>query len=244
MSTFIKRNTPIPARATKMFSTNADNQTEVEVSVYEGERLEVKNNNLLAKFDLEGIIPAAAGIARIEVVFDLDANGILNVTASDKQSNREVKTEISNSCRLSKEEVEAMVEDAKKFRSVDKEAKERMNLKLQLKAEMKDIRDTIDDPKFRINKPDYDEIERALEWLDQWFGGAEKAKPEEYKEQLRLLGEMVNPILTKLFKGQGLAARNMGLLFKRKRKIDMMITNQTQEYLQLKNEMNKRHHTE
>merc|ERR1712146_130675 len=95
---------------------------------------------------------------------------------------------------------------------------------------MKDIRETIDDPNFRINKPDYDEIDKALEWLTQWLGGAQSAKPAEYREQIKLLGDMVNPILTKLFKGQGLAARNMGLLFKRKRKIQDLIENQTAEF--------------
>ncbi len=238
MSVFIKRNTPIPARAAKMFSTNADNQTEVEVCVYEGVRAEVKHNNLLAKFSLEGIIPQAAGIPRIEVQFELDANGILSVKAEDKVSKRAANVVIENSCRLSSEDVERMVSDAKKHQKNDEEMQERTRLKLQLQSEMADLRQTIDDPNFRINKPDYDTIDNALTWLQQWM--AQNAKSKEIAEQLVKLGEIVEPILSKLFKGQGLAARNMGLLFKRKRKIELLIESQPEEYKLLKAEIDKK----
>jgi len=174
----IERNTTIPTRKSEIFSTAADNQTSVEIKVYQGERAMAADNRLLGVFQLVGIPPAPRGVPQIEVTFDIDANGILNVTARDRATGNEQKITITSSSGLSKEEVEKMARDAELHAAEDRKRKEEIELRNQADAMVYNIEKMLREHRDKISAADARQVEEALEETKKAIasGGSDKIR--------------------------------------------------------------------
>eukprot|EP01115_Flamella_aegyptia_P007464 TRINITY_DN30984_c0_g1_i1.p1 TRINITY_DN30984_c0_g1~~TRINITY_DN30984_c0_g1_i1.p1 ORF type:complete len:645 (+),score=317.45 TRINITY_DN30984_c0_g1_i1:84-2018(+) len=205
MTTLIPRNTFVPTKKSQVFTTAADNQEKVVISVYEGERAMVKDNHLLGNFELSGIPPAPRGTPQIEVTFELDVNSILHVSAEDKGTGKKNSITIDKG-RLSDEEIERMVKEAEEAAESDKQAKERVEAKNKLENYVYQVRNFIDDDEKvgdKISAEDKATVEEAVKEKLEWIDSNPGAEKEEFDDQYSQLEKTVQPIFAKFYQAGG-----------------------------------------
>ena len=203
MSTIISRNTVVPTKKQQIFSTAADNQESVTIKVYEGERPMTKDNHLLGSFDLTGIPPAARGVPQLEVTFQIDANGILQVTAQDKGTQKKHSITITNdNNRLTPEEIQKMIDEAEQFAEDDKLVKEHTEARNELEQYAFSLKRQVDE--LKIQDDDKEAIINVVEEKLEWLNDNQEASTEEFKEAKKAIEEVAQPIIAKMYQqGQG-----------------------------------------